>query len=423
MALELPETIYATAFIKSVGGVSLFDRQSEVTPKNFEQFHGKSNLINGAAFRLQRSGFQVLSSNELGIGIAASAKIYKKAFNVNIITIKLNISSNNLKIGLTCEDNDEFGFIDSSQSDFADVLDGLVISQSVGYFNLISADPPKTVKPQELLPSDIAQYLLPSEIPKQLNSIKAHKNCIKGERKNKEKVKIVIIDTGCYKHPYFKKNNFTPHIYKYDKKTKKWKYSKSLKDHDGHGTAMVANALAVAPKAEVIVATRGKKHLQVLNTFHEVIASNVLQPDIVSCSWGLELDEADPSLGIYQSRNRLRALSLYLANASKKNIIVLFASGDNKSPTVEAHLENVITVGGAYFDKGGKIKVSDIASSGNYSSSSNVKKLKLLDVSIREVKLGLRMYPSKKKKEKEIIERVISGLNTLKKKTKGNIEK
>lgn len=360
MTTNLPPIIYASASVKSVGGVSLFDENVEITVDNVEQFDAKPELLNDTVFRLRRAGFHVSSADRQGIRISAPTKVYEQVFKVKIVPInKKANSSNKLTIGLTCEGDDRLGFIDPTQSDFADVLEGVTLPQPVDYCTSPDISPSVSKSKK--------WHLQLSEIPKKLELTQVHKAKIDGGYigdKDKPPVKIVVIDSGWYDHPYFETISVTPCIYqhkselpeiklastgdwcfhRYTRKSDKWWDD----DRDGHGTMVVANLLPVAPKAEVIMlkAFGG-------NAADIEIAIKDLKPDIISLSTSLP-----ENIG---NEGYIRKIAKIIADANKQGIIVVVAAGNQGSEGVESQMPDVISVGGAYYDKKRQLRASDIA--------------------------------------------------------------
>jgi hypothetical protein len=90
-------------------------------------------------------------------------------------------------------------------------------------------------------------------------------------------------------------------------------------DESGHGTAVAAHVLAVAPKCTLsmrkFVDESGVRNYPVA-AFQSAVASHPVRPDVILCSWVV----AGTSL----------ALQLEIANAVRKGILVVFASGNAK---------------------------------------------------------------------------------------------
>jgi hypothetical protein len=74
----IPKVIYAQASPKSVGGVSMFESQGQITAQSVENFVSEDDVIDRAVERLQQAGFEVLQVTPLTINIAGSSATYNK---------------------------------------------------------------------------------------------------------------------------------------------------------------------------------------------------------------------------------------------------------------------------------------------------------------------------------------------------------
>src|SRR5688572_15730613 len=75
----LPPRIYAIASPHSIGGVSMFEAQNQVTAETVVNFFSEPELMTRAVGRLQDAGFEVLQVTETSIHIAGSKKTYADA--------------------------------------------------------------------------------------------------------------------------------------------------------------------------------------------------------------------------------------------------------------------------------------------------------------------------------------------------------
>ncbi|MFX0183063.1 MAG: S8 family serine peptidase [Candidatus Hodarchaeota archaeon] len=127
-------------------------------------------------------------------------------------------------------------------------------------------------------------------------------------------------------------------------------------DEFGHGTAMAANALAVAPGVTfsfVKYSDGGSVNNFPLAGFQAAVQNQ--NPDIITCSWG--------TLGGPDN-----ALLLEIANAVANGIVVIFAAGNGHTDNPAANVQSLaqpglISVGGAYPIQGGGFRASNYASS------------------------------------------------------------
>lgn len=117
-------------------------------------------------------------------------------------------------------------------------------------------------------------------------------------------------------------------------------------DKDGHGTAMLAIASAIAPRAHFVLASKRPCEYAALE---EIVKHNL---HVLSCSWGWP--EADA-----QKHPKERAVIL---EAVRDGVTVLFSAGNSGMQGWPAAMPHVIAVGGVHVLKG-KRKPSLLTSS------------------------------------------------------------
>ncbi|MER9375424.1 S8 family serine peptidase [Mesorhizobium sp. M0491] len=150
-------------------------------------------------------------------------------------------------------------------------------------------------------------------------------------------VRVAVVDTGFFPHPYYTKNKLAltpvktnsaprPHI-----------------DVEGHGTAITYNVFAVAPGAEVL----GFQHTDPPQDAIEDAADQ--GADIISCSWGYDREQVFP------------ILQASLLDVIAEGKIVLFASGNGHYAWPGSE-PDVISVGGVYSDENFGLEASNYAS-------------------------------------------------------------
>jgi serine protease AprX len=143
-------------------------------------------------------------------------------------------------------------------------------------------------------------------------------------------VKVAIIDTGTFLHPYYSTRGLdltpTPGA-----------------DEVGHGTAIPFNTFAVASKASVI----GIQHTDPpQNAMEDAADAGV---DIISCSWGWDYEQSFP------------ILEATIRDIVNDGHIVLFAAGNGHQPWPSS-MPDVLAIGGVYADPGGNLEASSYAS-------------------------------------------------------------
>jgi subtilisin family serine protease len=150
-------------------------------------------------------------------------------------------------------------------------------------------------------------------------------------------VKVAIIDTGFFKHPYYATNTLdyrpTPTPSAPDPES----------DSTGHGTAIAYNTFAVAPDTTVM-------------GFQRIVPEAALEnaadagADIISCSWGW------PNEQIFET------VALTIRHIIGQGKIVLFASGNNGVQSWPGSMPEVLSIGGVYANEQNELEASNFAS-------------------------------------------------------------
>jgi hypothetical protein len=112
----------------------------------------------------------------------------------------------------------------------------------------------------------------------------------------------------------------------------------------GHGTAIIANLLAVAPGIDLHF-VHLSPNTDPADAFSVALTAN---PDVISCSWGTSHDPVLESL---------------IRQASENGIIVIYATGNGGQVGWPGTENCVVSVGGAYVDDIGEYSASSYASS------------------------------------------------------------
>lgn len=345
---KLPLKIYAEAVVFSDSGESLLDCPYSVTNENVSRFCPSVARLQTTAQRLCEAGFDVLDIGKFSITIAAAPEVYQRSLRTTLEAVERPVIK---ELGQTATatfinaiDHRPFGEIDISQTEWQGLLDGIAINEPVYYFQsgLSSVVPPTTLDEYLSVPEGVAQGL---------NATLAHQQGVTGKG-----VKVVMVDSGWYPHPFFTQRNYKVNVVLAPGSTDPWQ------DSSGHGTGESANVLAIAPDVSLTmvkadVALSGKyRHINSISAFRTAIA---LQPDIITCSWGT--DQRKNSLS---PQNRIFAA--LVADAVRQGIIVIFSAGNGQYGFPAQH-PDVIAAGGVYLHLNGSLKGTLEAS--NYASS------------------------------------------------------
>ncbi len=179
------------------------------------------------------------------------------------------------------------------------------------------------------VPIDVAQIMQASSV---------HQRGVTGKG-----IKIVMPDTGFYRHPYFIEQgcNFlavtSPDTLDH------------LTDSNGHGTGECANIFATAPAVNFI----GVKMNNPTLGFKTALE---LGPDIITNSWGYSVDRPNTSMP-----NWLKPLYLAVLDTVARGITVVFSAG-NGHFGFPGSMPEVISVGGVVVDANLKYSATEYTS-------------------------------------------------------------
>jgi hypothetical protein len=287
---------------------------------------------------LRAEGFEVLAVGNTSISIAAEPHIYQRAFQTTLKAFECPVikefAEQTTATFINSLDDKPFGEIDLSHTHWTPALAGIAINEPAYYFRTEET-------PSGLPPQTRQTYLsVPDQIAEGLNAKAVHQQGLKGDG-----VKVVMVDTGWYRHPFFSQNNYQGRVVLAPGST-----DAEADDH-GHGTGESANLFAIAPHVELTVvkadvALDGKsRNVNSIAAFKRAVD---LRPDIISCSWGS--DQRSHQLSPYT-----RALGAVVADAVRRGIIVIFSAGNGHWGFPAQH-PDVIAAGGVYRHLEGPLK-------------------------------------------------------------------
>jgi subtilisin family serine protease len=348
---NLPPVVYAEASVKSQGGVSLFDSPETITSENVQNFYSDNQLTRSAVDKLRTEGFNVLAVGDTTITIGAPAEVYERVFRTKIVAeerpaIK-SFGIEDTATFLDSPDTEMPGLVRVDKSPLAGVLEGVALNEPVYYFAAMpipTVVPPAPLvgpwAPSALAPQKAYWHLdVPGEVALAINAERAHRAGFTGRG-----VKVVSVDSGWYRHPYFVERGYRASPVVLGPAT-------SNPDHDehGHGTGESANIFAVAPDVEFTMVK--------INFVNAVGAFNVacaLKPHVITCSWGSSVQSGPLSASNV-------TLAAAVANAVLNGIIVIFSAGNGQWGFPGQH-PDVISAGGVYMHPNGSVEATPYAS-------------------------------------------------------------
>ncbi|MGI8940843.1 MAG: S8 family serine peptidase [Actinomycetota bacterium] len=328
----LPRTVYAQASPRSIGGLSLFDAGEIISADYAMNFSSETELVMTAARRLQDAGFEVLQLSPITINIAGPPSLYDRVFGTSLIAEERPvIKEQGLEDTATfveALDTELPGLVDTSTSELADVLEGVALEE------------PRYFMQNAFAPNKSYWYLdVPGDVSLGMNADKAHRGAITGKG-----VKVVMTDSGWYKHPFFTQRGYRASPAVLGPGT-----ANPNDDESGHGTAESANIFAVAPDVDFTMVK-----LSFVNTIGGFNTAVGLSPNIISNSWG-----SDQRFGPLSAANQAMAAAIALAVAN--GIIVVFSAGNGHFGFPGQH-PDVISAGGVFMEANGNMRASDYSS-------------------------------------------------------------
>jgi subtilisin family serine protease len=338
----LPDKVFSEVSPISPQGESLFDANETITSQTVDKFVSEPSLVHAAMKRLREMGFEVLATNYITINIAGPPVLYENVFKTTLTTVERptikHLGEESTTTVIDTTDTDIEGLIDTSKSAIADLLEGGAINRKV-YFLSSSYLPPSNSSYWNLDPPEVAVAM---------KADLAHRAGFTGKG-----IKVAMVDSGWYRHPYFTERGYraNPTVLS---------PGANNPDHDesGHGTGESANIFAIAPDVEFTMVK-----MSPVNPTADFNAAVALRPNIISCSWGMDLVMEDrqtqlpPPLPAY-----LRPLEAAIANAVRQGIVVVFSGGNGHFGFPGMH-PDVISAGGVYMHRDGrKLEATQYAS-------------------------------------------------------------
>lgn len=419
--MDLPVIVHAEAVLWSrsteAGFTSILDPQAQMMAQNLKKFYADPAKVKAAVDLLKKHGFSVYSVGKTSISIGARPEVFETAFpTIKLVGTDVGLDSDGIPVIAVAvsEANQPSSDIPSASQPviqikteggaFQALLAGIILSQPEQPD--VESDPP--LKSQDTI------QLYPSDLPRELGW-----GGVNNQEHNGAGVEVIIIDTGCYtEHPYFRdkdidvvipkditqhqmklKKELEVELEKFMAKTDEYEQDyincnkgaairtelfelwqdhafsalvifediftvmESMdkeKDRRGHGTAMVASTLAIAPKAKITVI---KKDRLIGNS--TITALNWLKKNrkkrnvVVSCSWSPsnydKNQQVYAKIGEFIISSTLQRMQIFcfsVGNKGKTN------SRNTVSPYVR--ILGVLGVGGANRDSG-ELSASDIS--------------------------------------------------------------
>ncbi len=334
----IPTRIYAQASPYSVGGVSLFEAQNQIHAGTVANFYSEEEITRQAVQKLHEAGFEILQVAPATINIAGTEKTFREAFNTRLMyeerPVIKSTGEETTATFVEAQNSKLPGLINTKGTPFEQVLEGVAFEQARFLF-------------LESMFAPLESYWhlrVPGDVSLGVNADKAHRSGITGKG-----IKVAMVDTGHYKHPYFVGRGYSIAPVTLGPGT-----TNPLNDEIGHGTGESANLFAVAPDVALMPVKTADPNGNLVNTTAAFNAAVGLGPDIITCSWGSSV-LAGPLSASDQ------ALAAAIATAVASGIIVVFSAGNGSFGFPGQH-PDVISAGGTFMNPDGSFTASNFAS-------------------------------------------------------------
>ncbi|WTD02571.1 S8 family serine peptidase [Streptomyces albidoflavus] len=319
-----------TVVPRSAGGLALGDDPALLLRHGAEEFLPAPGTVDQLAGAYVREGLAVEARTEVGLTVSGAPELLAQVFGHPVRPVRNKYIRETVR--------HEFAAVGPLRSRLHPGLVAEVRVPRAGFELGAGAPAPRATPP---LPRDARRLRLPEDAVRLAGAGRAHAAGVRGDG-----VRVVMVDTGLYDHPHHRAHGYrtsvVPALSALDPAV----------DERGHGTAMSALLLAVAPAAELTMVKMACETFSFpVAAFQRAVE---LAPDVISCSWGTL--RAEPHL------------HLEVADAVRRGITVLFAAGNGSTDRRTAMFQSVatpgaLTVGGVHVAPDGRRRAADLASS------------------------------------------------------------
>jgi serine protease AprX len=302
-------------------------QRGALVEKNLEDFRPQPDAAQAAAERLKQLGFSILRMGRFGITASGPADLVKEALKVN-----LAIHARPRREGIRATQSFSASFAPPRTEDlFVAPTESLSIASNVSEHidHFVFTPPPLFFAPPSADP--------PAHTWNGVDDARIRKLLKVPAAATGAGVKVAIVDTGFFPHPYYAKQNlnFVP--------TPTVSAPNPQNDTYGHGTAIPYNVFSVAPQATVLGFQQTDPPQ---NALEDAADAGV---DVISCSWGWDYEQSFPVL---------EATIRDIVNEGK---IVCFACG-NGQQAWPGSMPDVLSVGGVFANENDALEASNYAS-------------------------------------------------------------
>ena len=313
--ITMPQEVHFEVVVKpEPGGKSVFDPNAYPSLSNIDLFKPPMDKNIEVSRKLQKHNITIHHVGEYSISASCSRDKFESFFSTVVSAVYPPSDAN--------APDDYVMFAPEKGAPWQlpadDNLDTLIDRAYIQHPPIYFADE----RPLPPLWPDKFRLRVPQDVAQLTNAASVHRRGFTGRG-----VKVVMPDSGFYKHPYFIEQQYNflavnaPDTVDH------------LSDPHGHGTGECANLFATAPDINFIGVKMGNPTLAIKTAVE-------LCPDIITNSWGYSVDLPKTSMP-----NSLRPLYLAVLDAVKRGITVVFSAG-NGHYGFPGSMPEVISVGG-----------------------------------------------------------------------------
>jgi serine protease AprX len=324
---ELERNVTFTVAPKTMSGDRVQAHRSRLYGRDIEGFRPQPLAVKRVIRELKRLGFKIVHEGTFGIAASGSAKLIEET-----LKIRLAIQARPRQTSLRATQNFALSYESPSPEDlYVAPVESLTVRSTINDYidDFIFTPPPLMSATLSTVEPSHSYFGIDATAIRRLLSVP--------DNSGGDGIKIAIIDTGFFKHPYYSANQF-----RY-RPTRTRAQPAPESDIDGHGTTLAYNVFAVAPRA-IVMGFKKTEPPEI--ALEDAFAAGA---DIISCSWGWDREQTRP------------LLELVIKDIIAKGSIVLFSSG-NGELSWPGSMSEILSIGGVYVDKQGQLEASNYAS-------------------------------------------------------------
>ena len=339
----MPAEIQAEAAVCATGRFGLFGAAGLLSPRSVTDFVASASAQAGAVRRLESLGFTVLHAGPVSVTVSGPPALFERGFRTSLAAVERGG-----KTLVIARDTDDPAFVSPEGSPLDGVIAGAALypeplGQPVAPPSPGQAPAPAGPVPvPSRFPPEVPYYHItaPEGIVSLLNAGNPHDTGVTGAG-----VKVAVVDTGCYAHPYFERFARPPRVVLGPGA------SAPEVDEVGHGTMVTANVMTLAPDADVTVFKLAPDDRLAPAAFKMAVDAG---PAVIENTWGY--DKKSGPLTAFD-----RIVAALIAHAVASGIVVVFAGGNGKT-LFPSQLPDLIAVGGVYTRPDGVLEAASYAS-------------------------------------------------------------